>query len=138
MSWFLFIGLPYKLPSLQTELPDPIELRDVTGTELSLAVCGEKQGAQAYAVLVHGYSTDLLDKGPVRERCSQSFVHFMHQLTAQLPAASFLTHLCRGDLEMENVVVREKRDITWQEFIDLYPRVEEDVRYILKPGGTRG
>ncbi len=135
MSDFLYLSIPtipQQNESIHSFFKSPIILEDVTKTSIGKAILGGKINGEAYLALVNGYSTNIMDHGHWRENCSKDFVGGLLCLLSLYPCVSVLVHWSGGRMN-EWVNIKESKKISSTEFSNLFPNIEEHVKYQILP-----
>lgn len=108
-----------------------IKLKEVSNTALGKAAAGHSR-RPAYLLLHAGSATDLLDKGHRDRTKSAEARNFFERLVTRFGGVSVVVHFCRGQVHLEEVSPTSTEKITFCQFLQDWPRLTEDVRYVVQ------
>ena len=83
-------------------------------------------------VLSRGCSTDILGKSDKSPNYSQKFLRFLNKLVKISPAVSLLVHFAKGQIHLEKVIAKNKQKTSFDAFKQLFPDLDEDIRYVIQ------
>lgn len=132
MSYFIALAFSSKVRDFSGDFDAGIRLKDISLSPFGMAVTGGKRGDyQAFLVTLYGDSSELLDKGYARNNQSRSIVVAIERLLKKSPTVALCFHWARGDVEAEEVSLKEKEVLPFEKFRDAYPDLREDVLYVV-------
>jgi hypothetical protein len=110
-----------------------MEATILSNQRLRKNVLGNRVDGKAYVVTHAGCSSDLLGKSTRRRDLTAQFLHSIARVLCEVPALSILLHWAHGPVEDEVFETRDRRRVTLDEFLSIFPDLDDDVRYILIP-----
>ncbi len=131
MSYFLVIGVDRKATDCTGHFADSIALTRISNSSIIESVIGGTLNADVFLTTMYGDSHELLDKGDPKRNCSAAFIDGVGSILTEAKSVSVLLHWYRGHVEFETLPSCPKRKISLRKFTQLYPNIEEDVRYVV-------
>ena len=131
MSYFLYLGLPKPPFELDGVFPDVIQLTDATDEPIGRAVLGSSRHGKVYCVTHCGYSHDILGRAHKSQNCDRLVLPSIARLEATHRKVYFLVHWATDALDPEQVAAASI-ECPLAEFLELFPRLEPGVRYVVR------
>ncbi len=125
MTYFLAIAAPLEPSQIQDAMGNDIYLEDASGSPIGSATLGGNDGAVMLVNAGHG-ATHIVSQ---RHDADRRVVAGVRALLEETPSVSVLLHLARGVVLQEPIPDRGRRRITFHDFAELFPKLEEDVRF---------
>lgn len=138
MSYFICIAVPHGAEPIESVFPGSICCADASDSPFGQATCGTQKRFRPYVVTSRGCSTDIVDRGPKKNRCSGDFVGGVSNLLQRMQSISFLIHIARGDVRNEGVSATREESLAFGTFAEKFPAFEPDVRYVVRANSTGG
>lgn len=132
MCYILCVAVPKGLSSLQRFFGGEVSLDPLSGEPLASATIGERPEADAYALTINGCSCDLLAGGHRMSGKPELVIQGLKRLLDEIPEAAVLNHWFTQPIAEVEFACAEEQSITLEKFKKLYPRIEEDIRYLVK------
>lgn len=107
-------------------------VEDASNTPIGLATHGNRINGKSYLLTEGGCSCSIIGKGHTKRRyVAKHFSELIERLLKEAPSVSILLHTCRSSWVDEEVQVARKQIISLENFVSLFPNLEEDVRYVI-------
>lgn len=125
MTYFLAVAAPKEQAKLEAAFDDPLYIEDASNSPIGAATLGNKDGAVVLVNAGHGAS-HVVGK---QNGADRQVVEGVRRLLENTPSVSILVHLARGRVLEEPIPNRGRCRITFREFSELFPELDQDVRY---------
>lgn len=113
-----------------------IEVREVQDTSFGVATAGHGTRRLAVAVTTGGTSTDLLGFGNNKRSLVDPCKDGMRRLCFEYGGIVVLLHFFRGAIATEEVTVVETVRVSVDQFLEKFPGIRENVRYVVTHDST--
>ncbi len=132
LCYILCIAVPRGVTGLQRSFGGEVSLDPLSDEPLASATIGEHPEREAYALTINGCSCDLLAGGHRMEGKPELAIEGLAKLLNDTPEAVVLNHWFTQPIADVAVTCKSEQAITMAKFRKVYPRLDEDVRYIIK------
>jgi len=134
VSFFICIASKEPKAPIEGAFPPPIELQQATNFPIGRSILAPSGQGKAYLVTVNGCSMDLMGRTSKRKSRVDLFTDSLTAALAEVPSMWVLVHWTHGDVSEERIALRDRQKISLDTFLELFPNLEEDVRYtVLSP-----
>ena len=132
MCYILCVAVPKGLSGLQRFFGGEVSLDPLSGEPLASATIGERPEADAYALTINGCSCDLLAGGHRVAGKPELVIQGLGCLLDEIPEAAMLNHWFTQPIAEVDFGCAEEQSITLEKFKKIYPKIEEDIRYLIR------
>ncbi len=132
MCYILCIAVPKGLAGLQRSFGGEVSLDPLSDEPIAAATIGEHPEREAYALTINGCSCDLLAGGHRMEGKPELAIKGLVKLLNDTPEAVVLNHWFTQPIADVAITCKSEEAITMAKFKKVYPKLDEDVRYIIK------
>jgi hypothetical protein len=120
------------LTGLQRSFGGQVSLDPLSDEPLATATIGEHPERDAYALTINGCSCDLLAGGHRMEGKPELTIQGLGKLLKDTPEAVVLNHWFTQPIADVAVTCQSEKAMTMAKFKKIYPKLDEDVRYVIK------
>ncbi len=132
MCYILCIAVPKGLTGLQGIFGGEVSLDPLSDEPLASATIGEHSEREAYALTINGCSCDLLAGGHRMAGKPELAINGLVKLLHDTPEAVVLNHWFTQPIADVAIDCKSEEAITMAKFRKIYPRLDEDVRYVIE------
>ncbi len=133
MCYILCLTVPRGLGAIDDHFDDSVQLRPLADESLATSAMGAL-AHRAYAVTVGGCSCDLLVGGHRMANRPELVTAAVEHLLADASEIALLKHWFTRPVHEVEVRCARERQLKFGRFRTLYPRLEDDVRYVIARG----
>jgi len=134
VCYILCLAVPETQPDPGRSFDRRVSLDVLRGESLAVTTVGDRDGHSAYALTMGGCSCDVLVGGHRMAGRPELVLQGLGKLLEKVSEVALLKHWFTRPLSEVTVECREQRPMTLGQFNRLYPKLEEDVRYIVRKG----
>ncbi len=131
MCYILCIAVPKGLTGIERYFDARVTLDPLTDEPITSAATGGHPQRDAYALTINGCSCDLLLGGHRTAGRPELIIDGLSRLLDDVPAAAMLNHWFTRPIKEVELKCKGEQTTTMAKFKKLYPKLEEDVRYII-------
>ncbi len=131
MCYFLSLVIPKRVDDIESYFDKSFQIVDFSDSLLGRIYRKVNTDAVVYHVLSSGCSCDLLKKELCRE-IVQLFKAGFSDLMSTVSVTSVLNHWYHNQYEDEKIIIRKEVKVLLEEFLEIFPDIEEDVKYLIK------
>ncbi len=131
MCYLLTVVVPGRVGGIETYFDRRFQFLDFGDSFVGRAYRKVNPSSAVYHVVSGGCSCDFAKKAG-RKEMIQLFKEGFERLMVRVSVASVLNHWYHGLCEEEQVEVKREEKVLLDEFLELFPRIEEDVKYVIK------
>lgn len=131
MCYILSIAVPKSISDIEAMFDADVSLQKLVKESIASAAIGAQHQQQAFAVTVNGCSCDLLVGGHRMPGKPELLTHGVKKLLGDVPAISLVNHWFTLPIDEVQIKCEKEESLTFAEFEKLYPRLEEDIRYLV-------
>ena len=132
LCYILCIAVPKGLTGLQRSFGGEVSLDPLSDEPLASATIGGHPEREAYALTINGCSCDLLAGGHRMAGKPELAINGLVKLLNDTPEAVVLNHWFTQPIADVAITCKSEEAITMAKFKKVYPRLDEDVRYIVR------
>ena len=132
LCYILCIAVPKGLPGLQRYFGGEVSLDPLSDEPLALATIDGHPEREAFALTMNGCSCDVLVGGHRVAGKPELVTAGLAKLLDEAAAVAILNHWFTQPIADAGVTCKSERRTSLKEFKKLYPKLEEDLRYIIE------
>ena len=132
MCYILCLAVPKGVSDVGRYFDADLSLDSLSDEPIVRAIIGDHPEREAYAVTLKGCSCDVLVGGHRAAGRPELVIEGLTKLLDDVPAAAVLNHWFTRAIADADVKCSGEHPTTIARFNELYPDLEDDVRYIIR------
>ncbi len=132
MCYILCIAVTMGLTGLKRRFGGEVSLDPLSDEPIASATIGDHPEREAFALTMNGCSCDLLAGGHRMEGKPELVIQALVKLLNDTSEAVVLNHWFTQPIADVAITCKSEQAITMAKFKKLYPKLDEDVRYIIE------